>query len=116
MPDGDGTPAYTSTFITTIDHGPPLTAVGRLVRDRNERIAAAHGERRGPGSSQPLDLDQTNTQNLTSLKGRIDASKYFAASSDIVAFMTLEHQLGAVNRINVLDNHYHLRQGRRDEG
>ena len=53
-------------------------------------------------------MDQAHTQNLTSLDGKFDASRYLAATSDIVALMTLEHQVGAVNRINLARHQYDL--------
>ena len=37
------------------------------------------------------------TQNVTSLAGRFDTTKYLAATSDIVALMTLEHQTRMTN-------------------
>ena len=109
IPDANGTPAYTGTFLTTIDHRTPFDE-----RWGGWYVTGTHGSQRhmgnavAPDPSRPLDLDQTNTQNLTSLEGRFDASKYLAASSDIVALMTLEHQVGAVNRINVLRHQYDL--------
>jgi hypothetical protein len=109
IPDANGTPAYTGTFLTTIDHRTPFDE-----RWGGWYVTGTHGSQRhmgnavAPDPSHPLDLDMTNTQNLTSLEGRFDASKYLAASSDIVALMTLEHQVGAVNRINVLKHQYDL--------
>jgi len=50
----------------------------------------------------PLDLDEEDTQNVTSLSGRIDTSKYLTGTSDIVALMTLEHQVGVTNRLGAL--------------
>src|SRR5262249_18092174 len=38
-----------------------------------------------------------DTQNLTSLEGRFDTSKYLAPTSDLVALMTLEHQARMTN-------------------
>lgn len=39
------------------------------------------------------------TQNVTSLAGRFDTSKYLAPTSDLVALMVLEHQVRMVNLI-----------------
>jgi hypothetical protein len=38
-----------------------------------------------------------DTQNVTSLEGRFDLSKYLAPTSDLVALMTLEHQARMTN-------------------
>jgi hypothetical protein len=109
IPAADGTPAYTGTFLATIDHRTPFDE-----RWGGWYVTGTHGSQRhmgnavAPDLSHPLDLDQTNTQNLTSLDGRFDATKYLTASSDIVALMTLEHQVGAVNRINALRHQYDL--------
>jgi len=105
----DGTPAYTGTFLAMIDHRTPFEE-----RWGGWYVTGTHGSQRhmgnavAPDPSHPMDLDQTNTQNLTSLDGKFDASKYLAASSDIVALMTLEHQVGAVNRINLARHQYDL--------
>ncbi len=45
----------------------------------------------------PTLLETRGTQNLTSLAGKFDASGYLAASSDIVALMTFEHQTRITN-------------------
>jgi len=48
--------------------------------------------RSGPPSTQP-------TQNLTNLAAMLDTSKYIEPTSDIVALMTLEHQVRMTNLI-----------------
>jgi hypothetical protein len=101
VPDGDGTPAYTSTFISTIDHRTPLEQ-----RWGGWYVSGTHGSQMHQGNAvapdplRPLDLDFTNSQNLTSLEGKFDLSKHLTGTSDIVALMTLEHQVGIANRIN----------------
>ena len=45
-----------------------------------------------PDLFHPFDLETKDTQNITSLAGKIDTKKYLAPTSDIVALMTLEHQ------------------------
>jgi hypothetical protein len=50
-----------------------------------------------PNPDQPSTFDFTNTHNLTQLAGRLDASAYVAAGSDIIALMTLEHQTRMIN-------------------
>jgi hypothetical protein len=54
----------------------------------------------------PLDLEPSHTQNLTTLADKFDVSKYLAGTSDIVALMTLEHQVGMANRLNALTFQY----------
>ena len=45
----------------------------------------------------PGNLAKDGTQNLTSLESFFDTSRYLAASSDVVALMTLEHQTRMTN-------------------
>jgi hypothetical protein len=45
------------------------------------------------------DLDPKAGQNITDLSPLFDVKPYLAPTSDIVALMTLEHQIGAMNRI-----------------
>jgi hypothetical protein len=101
LPDAHGNPAYTSTFINTIDHRTPFSQ-----RWGGWYVTGTHGAQTHLGNAiaedplRPLDLDSSHSQNLTTLEGRFDLSKYLLGSSDIVALMTLEHQVGVVNRIN----------------
>jgi hypothetical protein len=44
-------------------------------------------------------LPQTQGLNVTDLSSRFDVGRYLAPTSDIVALMTLEHQIGVINRI-----------------
>jgi hypothetical protein len=103
FPDKDGIPAYTSTFIDTIDHRTPLDQ-----RWGGWYVTGTHGSQRHLGNGiaadplRPLDLELANSQNLTTLADRFDVSKYPTATSDIVALMTLEHQVGTANRLNAL--------------
>ena len=107
IPDAQGVPAYTSAFIDTIDHRTPIDR-----RWGGWYVTGTHGSQRHMGNAvasdpeHPLDLDQTNTQNLTSLEGRIDVSRYLTGASDIVSLMTLEHQLGVTNRLGALGVQY----------
>lgn len=57
--------------------------------------------------------DTTDGLNVTDLSSRFDVTPYLAPTSDIVALMTLEHQLGATNRIWKLQaqQHYPLADG-----
>jgi hypothetical protein len=101
IPDQDGTPAYTSTFISTIDHRTPLEQ-----RWGGWYVTGTHGSQQHLGNAvapdplHPLDLELAGSQNLTSLEGKFDVSKHLTGASDIVALMTLEHQVGIANRLN----------------
>jgi hypothetical protein len=103
-PDPEGVPAYTSTFISTIDHRTPLAQ-----RWGGWYVTGTHGSQTHMGNAvapdrlRPLDLEVAGSLNRTTLSDRIDVSKYLASSSDIVALMTLEHQVGAANRMNAVD-------------
>jgi hypothetical protein len=103
IPSADGTPAYTSAFIQTIDHRTPFSR-----RWGGWYVTGTHGAQTHMGNAvardpdHPLDLEEIGTQNVTSLAGRFDVTKYLAPTSDIVALMTLEHQVGAANRLGAL--------------
>ena len=56
-----------------------------------------------PDPAKPFELEQTGTQNLTSLQTKFDISKHILPTSDIVALMTLNHQVHATNLINSLN-------------
>ena len=107
FPDKDGSPAYTSTFISTIDHRTPFEQ-----RWGGWYVTGTHGSQRHMGNAiaadpfRPLDLESSHSQNLTTLTDKIDVSKYLTGTSDIVALMTLEHQVGSANRLNALTFEY----------
>jgi hypothetical protein len=99
-PQPDGTPFVTGTFFEGIDHRTPLEN-----RWGGWYVSGTHGSIRhmgnavAPDPDRPFDLEQQNTQNLTSLASRFDTTKYLAPTSDIVALMTLEHQAHMTNFI-----------------
>jgi len=107
IPNAEGAPAYTSAFIDTIDHRTPFSR-----RWGGWYVTGTHGSQKHMGNAiaadpeHPLDLEERGTQNVTSLAGRFDLGKYLAPTSDIVALMTLEHQVGAVNRLGALGVQY----------
>ena len=107
IPDAQGVPAYTSAFIDTIDHRAPFER-----RWGGWYVTGTHGSQQhlgnavAPDPEHPLDLETANTQNLTSLAGKIDVTKYLTETSDIVALLTLEHQVGATNRLGALGVQY----------
>jgi hypothetical protein len=95
LPDAAGTPFFSGAFFKPTDHRTPF-------EDRwgGWYVTGTHGSMThlgnavAPDPDRPADLDQTASQNLTTLTGRFDVSRYLAPSSDIVALMTLEHQAG----------------------
>jgi hypothetical protein len=107
IPDAQGVPAYTSAFIDTIDHQTPFER-----RWGGWYVTGTHGSQEhlgnavAPDPEHPLDLEHENTQNLTSLAGKIDVANYLTGTSDIVALLTLEHQVGATNRLGALGVQY----------
>jgi hypothetical protein len=107
IPNAEGIPAYTSAFIDTIDHRTPFDR-----RWGGWYVTGTHGSMTHLGNAvardpeRPLDLETDNTQNVTSLAGRIDVSKYLTGTSDVVALMTLEHQVGVTNRLGALRVQY----------
>jgi hypothetical protein len=107
FPDETGTPAYTSAFIETIDHRTPFD-----LRWGGWYVTGTHGSQKHMGNAvardrdYPLDLEPARTQNLTSLESKFDVSKYLTGTSDIVALLTLDHQVGMVNRIGAVSVQY----------
>jgi hypothetical protein len=107
FPTADGTPAFTGSFIATVDHRTPF-------EDRwgGWYVTGTHGSQKhmgnaiAPDPDHPFDLRETGAQNLKTLAGKFDVSKHLTGSSDIVALMTLEHQVGMTNRINAVSFQY----------
>jgi hypothetical protein len=99
-PSADGTPFVTGTFFEGIDHRTPIEN-----RWGGWYVSGTHGSVRhmgnaiAPDSDHPFDLDQKETQNLTSLESKIDTTRYLTSTSDIVALMTIEHQAHMTNLI-----------------
>ena len=66
-----------------------------VVGTSRERIGAQVHLGNNPELTDPLTpgrASKEGTQNVTSLEGRFNTSRYLAPTSDIVALMTLEHQ------------------------
>jgi hypothetical protein len=107
FPSADGTPAFTGSFFATMDHRTPFEE-----RWGGWYVTGTHGSQKhmgnavAPDPDRPFVLQENGTQNLTSLDGKFDVSKHLADSSDIVALMTLEHQVGMTNRINAVSFQY----------
>jgi hypothetical protein len=106
-PAVDGTPFVTGTFFEGIDQRTPLEN-----RWGGWYVSGTHGSVRhmgnavAPDPDHPFDLQQQNTQNLTSLDAKVDTSKYLAPTSDIVALMTLEHQARMTNYITSVNQQF----------
>jgi hypothetical protein len=109
-----GVPGFMVRSIFPEASGMPLFHAGGYVTDHrsplSERwggwyVTGTHGSQRHMGNAvvidkeKPRELDTTNSQNVTDLKGRFDTGAYLAPDSDIVALMTLEHQTRMVNLI-----------------
>jgi hypothetical protein len=99
-PAADGTPFVTGTFFEGIDYRTPIEN-----RWGGWYVSGTHGNMHhlgnafAPNRDRPFDLQQEDTQNLTSLSSKFDTTKYLTPTSDIVALMTLEHQARMTNLI-----------------
>ena len=51
---------------------------------------------------EPDSLDLRGNQNITSLSGRLDTTRYLAPTSDLIALMTIEHQTRVTNLLTRL--------------
>ena len=71
---------------------PVIRTMGRLVRNRDPRLAAAHGQHDDAADAAAEQFDRDTGANVTDLGGRFDASRYLSPHSDLVALMVLEHQ------------------------
>src|SRR5204862_2862574 len=106
-PSADGTPFVTGTFFEGIDHRTPIEN-----RWGGWYVSGTHGSVHhmgnaiAPNPDRPFDLDQTGTQNLTSLDGKVDTTKYLTSTSDIVALMTMEHQAHMTNLITAVSQQF----------
>ena len=108
-PSTDGTPFVTGTFFEGIDHRTPLeNRWGGWYVSGTHGAVHHMGNAIAPDRDHPFDLEQEGTQNLTSLAGKFDVTRYLAPTSDIVALMTLEHQAHMTNLINAVSQQFHL--------
>lgn len=98
IPDANGTPFFTGAFFNITDQRTPISKRwgGWYVTGTSEPHL---GNAIAPDPDHPTDLETKGTQNLTSLAGKFDGSKYLEPTSDIVALMTLEHQTRMINLI-----------------
>jgi len=95
--DASGMPAFRGGQRIT-DHRTPLEDRwgGWYVTGTHEGMRHL-GNAVGHDSAHPQLLDMRDSQDLTSLAKKFDASGYLSPLSDIVALMTLEHQTRMVN-------------------
>ncbi|MEI9812297.1 MAG: hypothetical protein WDO18_06330 [Acidobacteriota bacterium] len=104
FPAPDGKPTFSpGELFHLTDHRSPfedrwggyyVTGTSGGIKHRGNAIA--------PDPSRPMELDTTNSSNVTSLTGRFDIAKYLEPTSDIVALMTLEHQTMMTNILTSL--------------
>jgi hypothetical protein len=106
-PSAEGMPFVTGTFFEGIDHRTPIEN-----RWGGWYVTGTHGSARHMGNSfapnpdRPFDLDQRDSQNLTSLTDRLDVTKYLTPTSDIVALLTIEHQARMTNLITAVSQQF----------
>src|SRR5579883_1568514 len=96
IPSADGTPFFTGAFFNITDHRTPIAERwgGWYVTGKSEPHM---GNAVAPDPEHPTELQSKGAQNVLSLAGRFDLSKYPVPTSDIVALMTLEHQTRMIN-------------------
>ncbi|HKE29272.1 MAG TPA: hypothetical protein VKB88_43275 [Bryobacteraceae bacterium] len=101
FPDATGAPARAGAIIT--DHRTPFAD-----RWGGWYVTAARGEQPDRANAvaldpaEPLTLATEGRQNLRTLARELDASRYLAPTSDIVALMTFEHQTQMANLLTRL--------------
>ena len=98
IPSSDGTPFFTGAFFNVTDHRTPIGDRwgGWYITGKSESHL---GNAVAPDPEHPTELETKGTQNVLSLAGRFDLSKYPVPTSDVVALMTLEHQTRMINLI-----------------
>jgi hypothetical protein len=98
-PDGDGMPAFRGAQALT-DHRTPFDE-----RWGGWYVTGTHGEMRHRGNAMGHDrqhpdvLETRGTQNVTDLTRKFEGGSMVQMSSDIVALLTHEHQIRAINYI-----------------
>ena len=106
-PSADRTPFVTGTFFEGIDHRTPLeNRWGGWYVSGNHGSVRHMGNAVAPDPDHPLDLEEDDTQNLTSLATKFDTTRYLTSTSDIVALLTLEHQVRMTNLFNSLGRQF----------
>jgi hypothetical protein len=101
FPDPDGN----ALFLPGLTPPPPDHTTPIEQRWGGWYVTGTHGSQRHMGNAvvpdpyASSDLEQEGTQNLTSLRAKVDLRPYLAQTSDLVALMTFEHQLRMSNLI-----------------
>jgi hypothetical protein len=101
FPDPDGN----ALFLPGLTPPPPDHTTPIEQRWGGWYVTGTHGSQHHMGNAvvpdpySSSDLQQEGTQNLTTLKTKVDLSRYMAQTSDLIALMTFEHQLRMVNLI-----------------
>ena len=101
FPDPDGN----ALFLPGVTPPPPDHTTPFEQRWGGWYVTGTHGSQRHMGNAvvpdpySSSDLEQEGTQNLISLKAKVDLRPYMAQTSDLVALMTFEHQLRMSNLI-----------------
>jgi hypothetical protein len=99
-PKPNGTFSLMGVFFALIDQAIPFD-----LRWGGWYVTGTHGAQRhmgnafAPNPERPFELDFEGSQNVTSLEGRFDTTKYLSPTSDIVALMTFGHQARMTNLI-----------------
>jgi hypothetical protein len=110
----DGVPGHLVRSVFVDPSGQPILSAGSQTVDYrtpfDQRwggwyVTGTHGPlgHRGnlvvPEGKVPQDVNNASGSNVTSLDGRFDLSRYLSPHSDIVALLTLEHQIAMHNKI-----------------
>jgi len=99
IPTPQGSPRFPGAGIIVDSRTPIADRWGGWYVTGTTGTLQHRGNAVAPYPDRPDMLDLHDTQNLTSLSGRVDTSSYLAPTSDIVALMTLEHQTRMTNLI-----------------
>ena len=94
---GDGMPAFRAGEHVTNQHTPLSERYGGWYVTGITGSQQHMGNAIAPDPTRPQVLDYSHSQNITSLADRFDTSKYLTGTSDIVALLTLEHQVDMTN-------------------
>jgi len=98
-------PAGNALFLPGLTPPPPDHTTPIEQRWGGWYVTGTHGSQHHMGNAvvpdpySSSDLQQEGTQNLTTLKTKVDLSRYMAQTSDLIALMTFEHQVRMVNLI-----------------
>jgi hypothetical protein len=101
FPSPSGAPETRGAIVT--DHRTPFQdRYGGWYVNGGHGGARHRGNAVAPNPAAPEVLERIGTQNLSSLTGRIETSRFLSPVSDIVALLTFEHQTQMTNLITRL--------------